>query len=78
VPTVARLSGATIKIYADDHAPPHFHLIGANSDAMVRLGALKLLRGVADRRDLAEAISWASRHPGVLETEWRRLNERDD
>ena len=76
MPTIARLSGATIKVYADDHAPPHFHLIGARSDAMVRLGTLEVLRGIADRRDLEQAMAWASANPGVLETEWERLNER--
>jgi hypothetical protein len=74
---IARLSGAVIRMYADDHAPPHFHLIGAKSDAMVRLGTFEVLRGIADRRDLAEATAWASANPGALESEWRRLNERD-
>jgi hypothetical protein len=77
MPTVARLSRAAIRVYADDHPPPHFHLIGPGSDATVRLGTLEVLRGHADRRDVAEAMTWCAAHPGVLEAEWRRLNERD-
>lgn len=64
-------------MYADDHAPPHFHLVGPDSNAMVRLGTLEVLRGVADRRDLADAVSWAARNAVMLEAEWRKLNERD-
>ncbi|MFI5020879.1 MAG: DUF4160 domain-containing protein [Alphaproteobacteria bacterium] len=77
MPTIVRLAGAVIRIFADDHAPPHFHLIGPRSDAQVRLGTLEVLRGVADRRDLAEVAAWVASNPGVLEAEWRRLNERD-
>jgi len=77
MPTMVRLGAASIRMYADDHVPPHFHLIGANSDAMVQLGSLEVLRGIADRRDLAEAVAWVGRNAGVLESEWRRLNERD-
>jgi hypothetical protein len=76
MPTIARLSGAVIRMYADDHPPPHFHLVGAKSDAMIRLDTLDMLRGVADRRDLAEAVAWARSNLGALEMEWTRLNER--
>ena len=77
MPTLARLSGVSIRMYADDHPPPHFHLIGTNSDAMVRLRTLDVLRGIADRRDLEEAKAWARLNESLLEAEWRRLNERD-
>ena len=77
MPIIARLAGATIAMYADDHPPPHFDLTGARSNAMVRLGTFDVLRGVADRRDLVAAHTWAVRNPGALEREWRRLNERD-
>jgi len=76
MPTIARLPGANIRIYADDHAPPHFHLVGPRSDAQVRLDTLEVLRGVADRRDLEEARAWSMANPGVLRKEWERLNER--
>ena len=66
MPTIGRLSRATVRVYADDHPPPHFHLIGPESDAMIRLGTMEVLRGSADRRDLAEARSWSARNPEVL------------
>jgi hypothetical protein len=41
MPRVATLrSGAAIYIYADDHAPPHFHLRGPESNAMIDMGSL--------------------------------------
>lgn len=77
MPTVVRLTNASIGIFADDHAPQHFHLIGPDSNAMVKLGTMEVLRGIASRRDLAEAMAWAARNVGVLEAYWSRLNDLD-
>lgn len=76
MPTITILSNARIEMYCGDHAPPHFHLKGPNSNAQVRLGDLTVLRGRAHRRDLAEAVAWACAHMDVLHAEWSRLNER--
>jgi hypothetical protein len=37
VPTVKIPTSVKIEMFADDHAPPHFHLRGPNSNALVRL-----------------------------------------
>jgi len=64
-------------MFADDHAPPHFHLVGPESHAQIEIGSLQPLRGRASRRDLAEARVWARAHAGLLERMWRELNERE-
>jgi len=76
MPTVAMLTNAKIEMYPGDHAPPHFHLRGPNSNALVRLDTLMVIRGTAHCRDLEEAIAWARANPDVLNAEWSRLNER--
>jgi hypothetical protein len=76
MPTIAWLSSAKIQIFADDHMPPHFHLFRPRSNALVTIDDLRVIRGRADRRDLAEARAWSERHPGRLRERWRRLNER--
>jgi hypothetical protein len=40
VPSVHRLPNATIYVYASDHAPPHFHVVGPNSNAQIRMDDL--------------------------------------
>jgi Domain of unknown function (DUF4160) len=75
----AQLSNCKIYIYPGDHNPPHFHIKGPNSNALVDMVTLKVIRGAASRKDLDEAIAWA-KTPGNLEiltAEWRRLNERE-
>lgn len=38
MPTIVVLSNCKVQMFADDHVPPHFHLRGPNSNAMIRLG----------------------------------------
>lgn len=78
MPSIQRLANVTIYIYADDHAPPHFHIRGPNSPgAQIEIETLRLMRGECHPRDLAEAITWAARNQPLLRAKWSELNERD-
>lgn len=75
----ASLSNCKIYVYAGDHNPPHFHLRGPNSRALVDIVTLEVIAGQASRTDLDEARTWAKRaeNQALLIAEWRRLNERE-
>jgi hypothetical protein len=79
MPEIVVLSNCKICIYPGDHNPPHFHLRGPNSRALIDMATLEVLRGKASRKDLDEAHEWASvaANLATLVAEWRRLNERD-
>jgi hypothetical protein len=77
MPTIHRLANVSIYIYADDHAPPHFHVRGPDSNVQVEIETLQLMRGEYRPVDLAEAIEWASRNQPLLRAKWKELNERD-
>ncbi len=80
MPLLATLSNCGIYVYAGDHNPPHFHLRGPGSRALVNIATLEVMAGKASRKDLEEALAWAS-VPENLESlvaEWRRLNEREE
>jgi hypothetical protein len=57
---VHRLSNIGIYISADDHAPPHFHIRGPNSDAQLLIDTLQVIRGTCKQSELAEARAWAA------------------
>ncbi len=82
MPEICRLSDRTTRIcmYADDHAPPHFHVEGRGWTASIDLQSLMTMRsrGQLQRARIREAIQWAQDNMEILEAEWRRLNERDD
>jgi len=63
-------------MYADDHVPPHFHVVTTNGEALVAIEGLEVLRGSIDGRSLEAALTWARENLGTLNEEWRLLNER--
>jgi hypothetical protein len=77
MPTLHRLSGSKVCMYADDHEPPHFHLLGAGWSGVIDLATLAVRRGAIPRRDYLEAVQWAKAHGPFLLAEWKRLNERN-
>lgn len=75
MPTLARLGNILIRIYAEDHVPPHFHVVTPDHEAMVRIVDLQVHAGSIDRKSLRTAIEWAAQNIDLLEAEWRRLND---
>jgi hypothetical protein len=77
MPRIARLTTVSIYIRADDHAPPHFHAHGPDTDMQVSIGTLQVMRGHYTRAALAETIAWAAKSQPLLWTKWDEINERD-
>jgi Domain of unknown function (DUF4160) len=76
MPVLVRLQYCVISMYANDHNPPHFHVLGLDGrDAIVRLGSLTVLNGDVDRRALKEALEWASQNPAYLEDMWNEFQD---
>ena len=66
------LYGITIRIYYDDHPPPHFHVYYQNAAATIRIDTLEVSRGTLPRRALALIIEWALAHRPELRQNWER------
>ena len=64
-------------MYADDHVPPHFHLLGPDFSAVLDLATLTVTRGSAPAAVLDEARAYARANTGFLRQKWSDLNERD-
>ncbi len=77
MPTLQRFGAATIRMYADDHRPPHFHIIGPDFQVVVRISDLTVIAGTARRGQVAEALAWAMQHREMLALKWVELVERE-
>jgi hypothetical protein len=42
---IARIEGAKLLMYANDHPPPHFHVLYAEHRAVIDIRTLQLSRG---------------------------------
>jgi hypothetical protein len=78
MPTIRRFANCKIAIYANDHAPPHFHIEGRGFRIVIEISTMAILTG--KKRDFAkagEAIQWAELNTTFLKAEWTRINQRD-
>jgi hypothetical protein len=63
-------------MYADDHHPPHFHIVAPDFQALVRVSDFAVIAGDAKPNEIAEALAWAREHQQWLALKWVELNER--
>jgi uncharacterized protein DUF4160 len=73
MPEVSRFFGIVIRMYFDEHNPPHFHAIYAGSEAQIGIDPIAVLEGNLSNRATSLAIEWAALHQRELMDNWRRL-----
>jgi hypothetical protein len=74
VPELSRFFGISIRMYYDDHHPPHFHAIYAEEEVEVGIDPITVLNGRLKRRALGMVLEWASEHKSELLENWALLN----
>ncbi len=77
MPEIIRFSRSVLRMYADDHRPPHFHIVGSDFAVMVDISSFEIISGEARLKDIGEAIDWARKNQAVLVKLWQELNERE-
>jgi hypothetical protein len=63
-------------MYADDHAPPHFHIEAPDFEVLLRISDFAVIAGEARPSQIAEVLHWAERERPALALKWAELNER--
>jgi hypothetical protein len=59
MPTLRRFRAVSVPMYADDHRPPHFHIVGPDFQVLVKISDLSIVAGEARPSQIAEALAWA-------------------
>jgi Domain of unknown function (DUF4160) len=73
MPRLIRFSASEIAMYFGDHNPPHFHVLGREGAAQVRIDTLEVM-AVSGKVDLREALDWAAANRALLEAKWMELS----
>jgi hypothetical protein len=76
MPVLQRFGAVSLRMYADDHHPPHFHIVGPEFQVLVRISDLTVIAGEARRSQIAQAMAWAQTHRKMLALKWAALNQR--
>ena len=70
MPELCRFFGIIIRMYYNDHDPPHFHAVYGENEALIEIDTLAVVRGELPRRALALVVEWAVLHRNELRRDW--------
>ena len=73
MPRLVRFTASEIAMFFADHYPPHFHILGREGSAQVRIDTFEVLN-VTGRLDLREALAWAAANQHLLLEKWNELS----
>lgn len=71
LPVIARFYGIVIKMYFNDHLPPHFHAFYGEYNGLYDLNTLKMLEGDLPNRAQGLVVEWATKNHEVLLKMWK-------
>jgi Domain of unknown function (DUF4160) len=70
MPEISRFLGISIRMYRDEHLPPHFHAIYNEFTAQISIRHPGVIQGKLPPRVLGYVIEWAALHADELEQRW--------
>ncbi len=70
LPTISTFYGIVIRMFYNDHAPPHFHVQYGEFQAEMAIETLQVLAGRLPRRALGMTLEWAASHRAELFDDW--------
>jgi hypothetical protein len=70
MPTISQFLGISVRMYYDDHPPPHFHVYYGDNAAKIDIFALEIQEGYLPRRVLQLVQEWAAQYQNELMDNW--------
>ncbi len=70
MPTISSFFGMLIQMFWNDHAPPHFHCVYGEYEAVIGIRDLQVIEGELPRRALNLVLDWAELHQAELLEDW--------
>jgi hypothetical protein len=74
MPEVSRFYGIVVRIFYDEHNPPHFHAEYGEHEVLVNFNTLAFLGGSLPARALGLVTDLASLHRQALRAAWERAS----
>jgi hypothetical protein len=70
MPEISRFYGIVVRLFFNDHEPPHFHAIYGEHEVLVEIETLTIYRGYLPHRALALVLEWAALRRDDLRRDW--------
>ena len=71
MPELSRFHGIAIKMFWNDHDPPHFHAFYGGEQALIDIDTLSVFAGRLSPRAIGLVIEWATLHRQELLDAWQ-------
>jgi len=78
MPELSRFYGIIIRMFYDDHPPPHFHAAYQGEEVQVNLETLEVMTGQIRRRALALVLEWSLLHRDELRHAWEMASRNQE
>ena len=78
MPEISHFFGIVIKMFFDDHNPPHFHAEYSGDVALIDIRNLSVFSGYLPPRVRGFVIEWATIHQQELFDDWDRARTQQD
>ncbi len=75
MPEICRFYGIIIRIFFNDHNPPHFHAEYDEHKIVIRIHDLSILAGEFPPKAMALVIEWAYTHQKKLFDSWNAAKD---
>jgi hypothetical protein len=72
MPELSRFYGIVIKMFYNDHAPPHFHAEHGGRQVVVAVETLAVVAGGLSPRATGLVMEWATLHQDDLRRAWQQ------
>lgn len=76
MPTISQFFGIVIQMFWREHAPPHFHALYAEYEALIDIRTLEIIKGSLPKRALALVLEWAAQHRVELMEDWKLCQQK--
>ncbi len=78
MPTLSFFYGVAIRMFFDDHPPPHFHTVRGRDVAQVAIATGEPIRGRLSKADARRVKRWTELHRAELMANWTLATSGED
>ncbi|MEK7249737.1 MAG: DUF4160 domain-containing protein [Bacteroidota bacterium] len=77
MPEVSRFYGIVIRMYFDDHPPPHFHAEYGEHEVLYDVANLRIFSGSLPHRAMKMVEEWSALHQNELLEVWKKVERQE-
>ena len=77
MPDLSRFYGIVIKMFFDDHNPPHFHALYGEHEVLIDINTFAVFAGHLPPRALGLVVEWTTLHQDELLNNWERAQTQE-